>query len=199
MAAEVAEILAPWRPQKLRRIAAVHLGLAGFRARPRPHFYILRTHYGGGAADGARLRSWLDQGADVGPDIALDEKWFSVLGDIELFGFRDCWQAVYGVLPELAAPKPDRRFTDQDVEWAQEFAADLVETKPDESEEEHYADATRQVAAADGPPWLIVVDEEAFSAEDLGLIFRDKRVTRSRRLKSGSTCLVTFTSGRKGV
>ena len=52
--AEVAEILSPWRPEKLRRIAAAHL------ASHTESYYILRTHYGGGAADDARLRGWID-------------------------------------------------------------------------------------------------------------------------------------------
>jgi hypothetical protein len=102
-ASEIAEILAPWRPQKLRRIAAAHLGqvgVAGFtrQAKWDIHFYILRTHYGGGAADDARLRSWLDQGSE-GPEIEPEDEWFTVLNDAKLFDFGDYWQEVYDVFP----------------------------------------------------------------------------------------------------
>ncbi|KXX72850.1 hypothetical protein MMYC01_210576 [Madurella mycetomatis] len=169
--AEVADILAPWRPQKLRRIAAAHLGLLPFEGQG-PHFYLLRTYYGGGADDDAKLRSWLDENLN-NFDIEPEYGWFSVLDDAELFGVGDCWQEVYDLFPELAAPEPDRRFTEEHVAWALKRAKRLIKNDPDESEDEHYADAIRQVAALGGPPWLIVIDEEAFRTEELGLIFRD--------------------------
>jgi hypothetical protein len=163
-AAEIANILEPWRPQKLRRIAAAHI-------KGTPHeFYFLRTHYAGGAADDAKLRGWLDQDEGVGPGIEPEDEWFSVLDDPELFDFGDDWLDVYEVLPELAAPRPDRRFTDEDVSEARDWARDSQGGEP---VDEDYEDAIMQIATIG--PTLIVLDEEAFRAGELGMIFRDKK------------------------
>ncbi|GAB1317702.1 hypothetical protein MFIFM68171_07912 [Madurella fahalii] len=165
-ATEIAEILAPWRPQKLRRIAAAHLNGS-------PHYYyFLRTHYAGGAADDAKPRSWLDLEPLEGADISPENEWFSVLDDAELFDFGDAWQEVYGVLPELAAPQPDRRFTDHGIWYARKTARDMV--APEEPEDKYYQDAIMEYATI-GTMWLLVLDEEAFEPEELGLILRDKK------------------------
>ncbi|KAL2133699.1 hypothetical protein VTI74DRAFT_1875 [Chaetomium olivicolor] len=153
-AAEIAEILSPWRPQKLRRMAAALL------AGSREHYYFLRT--------------WLELDME-GPDIFPENEWFCVLDDAELFNFGDAWQDVYDVLPELAAPDADRRFTNEHVEWARSTATDLIESEPHVHGEEHYEDAIMQIATIGEPPWLIVLDEEAFETEELGLILRDKK------------------------
>lgn len=121
------------------------------------------------------MRSWLDN--DIN-DMTIDpgHHWFCVLDDAELFDVPD-WPDVYDVLPELAAPRPDRRFIEEHIEWAQSVAKRRAENDPDEYEDmdEHYADAIRQTVTIGGSPWLIVLDEEAFRTEELGLIFRDKK------------------------
>lgn len=164
--AEIADILEPWRPQKLRRIAAAHL------AGSPDHYCFLRTHYPGGAADDAKLRTWLDLGLFEGANIESGNEWFSVLDDAELFAFGDDWQQVYTVLPELAAPEPDRRFTDKDAEYARDMARDLAQ--PEEPDDELYQDEI-MLHASIGTLWLLVLEEEAFETEELWLIVRDKK------------------------
>ncbi|KAK4151602.1 hypothetical protein C8A00DRAFT_45223 [Chaetomidium leptoderma] len=161
-ATEITEILEPWRSHKMRRIAAAHLEPYC------PHsFYILRSYYGGGAADDARVRAILDLG-DHGPDIYPENEWFCVLDDKELFNFPDDWQEVYSVLPELAAPRPDRRFTEIAT------ARDLARITPisQEPEDEDYEDAIMFCATA-GVMWLLVLDQQAFETNELRLILRD--------------------------
>lgn len=163
--AEVAEILSPWRPEKLRRIAAAHLTSHA------ESYYILRTHYGGGAADDARLRDWIDDAE--GPNFEPPEnEWFCVLDDAELFDFGDYWQCVYDALLELAAPKPDRRFTADEIAYARERAQTMAGC---EQPGDEYLEAAILLAAKTLPPWLLVLDKEAFETEELGLIFRDKK------------------------
>ncbi|KAK4097136.1 hypothetical protein N658DRAFT_489449 [Parathielavia hyrcaniae] len=155
--AAVAEILSPWRPQRLRRIAAVHLGLAPFQqgGHQEPHYYLLRTYYGGGADHDAKLRGWLDENEN---EFEPTHEWFAVLDGAALFDVGDAgWQEAYHVFPELAGPYPDRRFTEEDVEWARTRVEWLIEKDADEYEEEteHWMDAIRQVASSHGaPPWL---------------------------------------------
>lgn len=163
-ASEIADILEPWRPHKLRRIAAAHL------AGSPHHFYFLRTYYGGGAADDAKLRAWLDLDDMEGAGIDPDNEWFSVLDDPDLFDFGDDWQQAYSVLPELAAPQADRRF--KDIKDARDWARDQM--APEEPEDEQYENAIMLQATA-GVMWLLVLDEEAFETEQLGLILRDQK------------------------
>lgn len=173
---EISEILEPWRPQKLRRIAAAHLHLEPFKFSDWPHFYLLRTYYDGGAEDDAKLRRWLDELLSIHYDIEPEHEWFAVLDDAELFDVYD-WPEVYDILPELAAPRPDRRFTLQDVEWAREWAKELIKSDymKYETEDEHYAEAIREHLAGYSGPWLVVLDRESFEKDDLGLMFRDKK------------------------
>ena len=42
-------------------------------------------------------------------------------------------------------------------------------------EEEHWEDTITQFAETVMPPWLLVLDEEAFETEKLGLILRDEK------------------------
>ena len=137
-AAEIASILGPWRSQKLRRIAAALLGSRADRC------YLLRTYYGGSEADDIKLRTWLDLQPAVGDKYQIVppwHEWFCVLDDPELFHFGDDWQEVYDVLPELAAPEADRRFTDANAESAREEAKDQI---------------------ADGDEWDYMTDDERY-------------------------------------
>lgn len=103
-----------------------------------------------------------------------EEEWYCLLDDPELFEFGDDsgWQAVYSVLPELAVPGADRRFTDDHVQWARSWATDGK--KIEEVEDEDYENAI-MLQAETGSPWLIVLDEEAFKSGEVGLILRDKK------------------------
>jgi hypothetical protein len=93
-----------------------------------------------------------------------------VLDDAELFDFGDDWQQVYTVLPELAAPRADRQIFD--IEGIRETVRETI--APEELDDEHYEDAI-MLNATIGTNWLLVLDEEAFETEELGLILRDEK------------------------
>ena len=174
-AAEIADILEPWRPQKLRRIAAALLGSCADR------YYLLRTYYGGGEADDIKVRTWLDLQPALGDDYQIVppwHEWFCVLDDPELFDFGDDWQEVYDVLPELAAPEADRRFTDADVESAREEVKDRIADGGEwnyMTDDERYQETIMKEAVVSSPPWLLVLDKDALDADEFGLILRDKK------------------------
>jgi hypothetical protein len=172
---EIADILEPWRPQKLRRIASALL------AKRADRFYVLRTHYGGGEADDIKVRTWLDIEPFLGDEYQIVppwHEWFCVLDDSELFDSGDDWQDVYDVLPELAAPEADRRFTDADVEYARNEAKDRIADGEEwdcMTDDERYQEAIMGEAVVSSPPWLLVLDKDALDADEFGLILRDKK------------------------
>lgn len=96
-----------------------------------------------------------------------------VLDGAVLFGhLGDDWAGVYEVLPELAAPRPERVFTEESVERARENVDESHD--PDEIYDEDYEDEIQHEATC-YVPWLIVIDEEAFETGDLGFLYRDKK------------------------
>ena len=171
-AGEIAEILEPWRPERLRRIAAAFV-----EGRHAHDYYILRTYYGGGAADDAKLRGWLDGIFEEQEEIAIlpENEWLYVLDDPALFDFADDYTGVYSILPELAGQEADRRFTDEDVKEARSEAEAKKKYEPHIPEEEHWEDAITHAAAIRGTPWMLILDEDAFMDEELGLSLRDKK------------------------
>jgi hypothetical protein len=168
---EITEILAPWRPQKLRRIAAAYLAENSGRYK----CCLLRTHYGGGTGHDATLRDWLNLGGynTTEPNINPEDKWHAVLNDPALFGFGDDWRRAYTVLPELAARVPDRRFTDKHVEKVRELATSYTKRLGD-VDDKGWEDYIIRVAVS-GSGWLLVLDEDAFETWELGLILRDAK------------------------
>ena len=174
-AAEIADILEPWRPQKLRRIASALLGGRADR------YYLLRTYYGGGEADDIKVRTWLDLHLAVGDKYQVVppwHEWFCVMDDPEIFDFGDDWQDVYDVLPELAAPEADRRFTDANVESAREEVKDQIADGDGWDcmmDGERYQEAIMREAVVSSPPWLLVLDKDALDEDEFGLIMRDKK------------------------
>lgn len=166
---EIATILEPWRPQKLRAIAARHWGhpMSG------SSFYFLRTYYGGGDADDATLREWLDAewpAFEMNPD----DEWWQVVSDPDIFDVDDDevwddWRQAYDVLPELAAPLPNRGFTTEDVEYVLETVQ--YRAPQDGAIEDDYEEAIMATAARGS--WLLVLDRLAFETGELRLIFLD--------------------------
>jgi len=181
---QIATILAPWRPQRLRRIAAKH----GAVLRPEGEFYFLRTHYAGGAADDARLRAWLDLDECQGVALPRADEWWVVLDDAELFTQPDgAWMAVYDVFPELAAPRTGRLLLGNDSSSMMESIRDRVGwmlSEDEPVEEEHWAEAVRETLSIFGNN-LLIVDQRAFETGELGLVFRDAKgnVIRHGRIK----------------
>lgn len=140
-------------------------------------FLFLRTYYAGGEADDAKLREWLEADEPEGLDLAPADLWWMVLDDEGLFGHLDGggddWLGVYETLPELAAPRRVRAFTEDDVEYARTWTPDPA--LPEwEVYEEDYEEAVQQ-AACRSVTWLIVIDKEAFETDEVGFIFRDKK------------------------
>jgi len=166
---EIANILQPWRPQKLRAIASQQSKsfLSGLE------FYFLRTYYGGGEADDATIREWLDMDRNSG-EMNPDNEWWQVMSDAELFNFDDDevwddWRQVYDILPELAVGGQDRRFTDDDVDTVLEI---LQYRAPEGGAIEDDYEAAIMETAAKGI-WLLVLDRLAFETGELRMIFRD--------------------------
>ncbi|KAK4183547.1 hypothetical protein QBC35DRAFT_393641 [Podospora australis] len=181
---EISIILEPWRPQKLRGIAARHWGQKDL-ARWGHSYYVLRTYYDGGAEHDAKLAAWLSEssssdGMDVddtsmiedGLGIEPVDTWWQVLDDSLLFDLdtyhdADDWKAVYKILPELAAPLNDRTF---DFAAAQEA---LIAKKPLKAlVDSDFEEAVLEEAARKGN-WLLILDKYAFENDEVRLLFRD--------------------------
>ncbi|KAI2608181.1 uncharacterized protein GGS25DRAFT_263950 [Hypoxylon fragiforme] len=176
----VRDILAPWRPQKLRRIAQRYSD-----GNMISDFILLRTCYRDNNADDAKLRDWLDEDTGEGFSISADDEWWLVLDDAALFAFddgededEDSWKQVYDVLPELASlgaqPVP------VDLDYVREMAT-MHNSEPEQEDYEFWI----QENAASGK-WLLVLDQYAFETDELGLVFRDARgnVVRWSRIKA---------------
>lgn len=174
------DILAPWRPQKLRRIAQRYSD-----GNMISDFILLRTCYRDNNADDAKLRDWLDEDTGEGFSISADDEWWLVLDDAALFAFddgededEDSWKQVYDVLPELASlgaqPVP------VDLDYVREMAT-MHNSEPEQEDYEFWI----QENAASGK-WLLVLDQYAFETDELGLVFRDARgnVVRWSRIKA---------------
>ncbi|KAH8891137.1 hypothetical protein GQ53DRAFT_794319 [Thozetella sp. PMI_491] len=167
----VQSVLVPWRVQQLRRVAEKYVTQSNQLF---DELVVLRTYYGGGAADDEKLRDWLEQ-ADPMEDAfgGVDDRWWRVLNDATLFDMgSENWSRVYEVLPELAASSHHRAFSNKDIDATQE----LVLAKGDEAEleEDDYEDAIMGIASASSG-MLLVVDQKAFENEEFWLIFRDKK------------------------
>jgi len=174
---EITEILAPWRPQKLRHIAAAHARIPGFFPTDfSPFYYIVRTYYDGGAEDDVKFRKWLDDSdEDWGHCIPREHEWFCVLNDPELFNYGDDhWTRVYEVLPELASRGPDCRFTEEHIIWGLSWGQSYRDSEEYSSDEENLAEGVRAAASKD-EPWLVVFDLDAFKEERAKLIYRDRK------------------------
>ncbi|KAK3899069.1 hypothetical protein C8A05DRAFT_18439, partial [Staphylotrichum tortipilum] len=182
---QIATILAPWRPQRLRPAAAKH----GAVSHPAGEFYFLRTHYAGGGADDARLRAWLDLDECQGVALPRADEWWVVLDDAELFAQPNgAWMHVYDVFPELVAPRAGRLLLGDDTSSTMDHIRDQVGwmlSEDEPVEEEHWAEAVRGALSTFGNE-LLVVDQRAFETGELGLVFRDAKgnVIRHGRVRA---------------
>ena len=166
-------VLVPWRQKRMRLIAEKYAGPTELSGQSGQPLIVLRTYYGGGAADDDKLREWLEE---VDPyDEALGGRsnhWWRVLNDPALFDMgSEPWQSVYYVLPELTVPSSSRSFTEEDLAYIKELAHQLeTEREPDE---EDYENAVMEAALGMG--FLLIVDEQAFDDDEFGLVFRDSK------------------------
>ncbi|KAL2124556.1 hypothetical protein VTJ04DRAFT_921 [Mycothermus thermophilus] len=139
---EIRTILEPFRPQKLRRIAAAMLcqavgtdffftdtirdseaffGVKGYGP-SETQFFFLRTHYAEDPSqvveDGRKLRRWWDRIVDEGY-CREEDRWFHLLDDPEWFDLGENWMDVYAVLPELALQGRERQLLNEErAQWA---------------------------------------------------------------------------------
>lgn len=174
---EVSGILQPWRAQELRPIAQQH-----HERDPYGCYFILRTYYGGGEADDAKLQEWLDQDPSQGFEIAEHDRSWQVLDNAALFDVGgddgDDWQRVYNVLPELAAPGRERR-PPSDFDYVREMAT----MHNDDPEDEDYEFWILTMAITGN--WLLIADRHAFENDELRLVFRDNKgnVVKESRIR----------------
>lgn len=175
---EVSSILQPWRAQEIRAIAKEYN-----ERDPYGCYFILRTYYGGGEGDGAKLREWLDQDPSQGFEIAERDRSWQVLDNAALFDVcggdhGENWQRVYHVLPELAVPGRDRR-QPSDFDYVREMAT-MHNDDPEDEDLEFWI-----LTMAITGNWLIVADRHAFENDELRLVFRDNKgnVVRESRIR----------------
>lgn len=175
---EVSGILQPWRAQELRKIAQQHS-----ERDPYGLYFVLRTYYGGGEADDAKLQEWLDQDPSQGFEIAEHDRSWQVLDDAALFdlsGGDDCddWQRVYHVLPELAVPGRERR-PPGDFDYVREMVT-MHNNDPEDEDFEFWI-----LTMAITGNWLLIADRYAFENDELRLVFRDNKgnVVKEARIR----------------
>lgn len=91
----------------------------------------------------------------------------AILNDPVLFNFGNNWGRAYSLLPELAAPSPDRTNFAGDDQFREVIKA--VEDMACESgEEEHHLDDYEEELkfhAVMGVTWLVVADGESFKGD----------------------------------
>ncbi|KAK0673557.1 hypothetical protein QBC41DRAFT_311055 [Cercophora samala] len=195
---EITTILQPWRPQKIRAIAAKHLSFA----KPCPDFekegfHVLRTWYHGGKDDDEKLEKWLgydelkglSEGEveerflqrQPGSKMRMQPKsrWWMVLDDKEVFDVEDednddDWLAVYKVLPELAAPLMKRELSMFDILDSLRVSGTPYPRRTEPSQEQ-YEDAILEASSGYLRYPLVILDQEAFETDQMYLVWRDHR------------------------
>lgn len=174
---QVSRILRPWRAQEFRPIAQQHSERDTYGC-----YLVLRTYYGGGESDDAKLQEWLDQDPSQGFEIPERERSWQVLDDAALFDVGgedgDDWQRVYRVLPELAAPGRERR---PPGDFG--YVRDMATMHTDDPGDEDFEFWILSMAFAGN--WLLVADRHAFENDELRLVFRDNKgnVVKESRIR----------------
>ena len=171
-AAEVRDVLAPWRPLALRRIAC-------FLWPSYEHeLVILRTHYGGDGDD-ARLRGWIDVDSEEDVFFNPEALWWRLLDDEELFGFGDEWERVFDILPELLGRQGRLGGVRRTI-----GAEDVEEARREEDPEE---EMRYQAFTLSAPTPLLVADKRAFEEDKLRVLFLDAHgnIVKESRITPG--------------
>lgn len=100
---EVREILQPWRPDKIRKIADQLLHETC------DNLVVLRTCYDSEGGD-EKMQQLITPEEDAdGMGFLYEELWWRYLDDRELFDFGDDWSRVFDLLPELVGYSGRRR------------------------------------------------------------------------------------------
>lgn len=162
---EVRDILAPWRPQKVRKIAHRYLGRGN-------QYVILRTYYGQDSDD--KMAAILEDEEDGDESVDPENNWWRVLDDAQLFDFGDDWQRVFEILPELVGHRGQQihrglsqakitSIRQQFAEFDQEDTLDQVGPIVDQIQ--------KSAAAGNGP--IFVADEQALEEKLLEVFYLD--------------------------
>ncbi|RBR18933.1 uncharacterized protein FIESC28_05855 [Fusarium coffeatum] len=167
-------VLAPWRPEKLRKIAQKY--------DPRNPLFekiiVLRTYYSGDSDD--EFNRWMKDATDAFEEMdpfgglfgEPEDRWWRILDDPSLFNTSsESWQSVFKVFPELAAPELGRDFNESDIGYVKDLISVMGESR--DLVEDDFEDVICDVAKIRF--WLVVVDEEAFKDGELLLVFMDKK------------------------
>ncbi|WQF83339.1 hypothetical protein CDEST_08353 [Colletotrichum destructivum] len=162
---EVRDILAPWRPQKVRKIAHQYLGRGN-------QYIILRTYYGQDSDD--KMAAILEDEEDGDESLDPEDNWWRVLDDAQLFDFGDDWQQIFEILPELVGHRGQQIHRGpseaQIVSIRQEFAEFDQEDTLDQVSP--IVDQIQKSAASGNGP-LFVADEEALEEKLLQVFYLD--------------------------
>ncbi|KAH6889841.1 hypothetical protein B0T10DRAFT_606336 [Thelonectria olida] len=150
---EVRDVLEPWRPTKLRQIAAQLLDYWD------PDQVILRTDYAHPNGD-EKMEDWIE--LQELEDVYFDEEslWWRILDDQALFNFGEAWDKVLDLLPELVG-----RFGEGKLKRGLERHGKLDD---DEKTEDRI-----QWASYCGPAPILIADAESFDTDSLRVIFPD--------------------------
>lgn len=104
---EVREILLPFRPERIRKVARVYVDCLADNWRWQEPIF-LQTSYDGGATDGEKMSQWIPSD-EAGVGLNKGDRWWRLLNDESLFDSGNDWSKVYEMLPEVIAYRNDRR------------------------------------------------------------------------------------------
>ncbi|KAJ0361675.1 hypothetical protein COL26b_013649 [Colletotrichum chrysophilum] len=142
---EVREILQPWRPDKIRKIADQLLHETC------DNLVVLRTCYDSEGGD-EKMQQLITQEEDAdGMGFLHEELWWRYLDDRELFDFGDDWSRVFDLLPELVGHSGRRRSIEP---------AKLAEARASENPE----DDIQYLALSDRP--LLIASRDVLESDD---------------------------------
>ncbi|KAK4641434.1 hypothetical protein QC761_501920 [Podospora bellae-mahoneyi] len=180
---EINTILKPWRPQKIRAIAAKRLSISwpDFK---NEGFCVLRTWYQDGEEADAKLEEWfgydelkglseveieetlLNRDRQGGDKMKMKPKnrWWMVLDDKDMID----------IFPELAAPSVHRRLNVIDALDNLHLDGTPYPRKSEPSEEA-YEDAVLEVASGGLRYPLVILNQEAFETGQIYLAWRDAK------------------------
>ncbi|KAI1050801.1 hypothetical protein LB507_009312 [Fusarium sp. FIESC RH6] len=167
-------VLAPWRPDKLRKIAQKY-----YPGNPLLEtIIVLRTYYGGDSDN--EFNRWMKDATDTFEEMdplgglfgEPEDRWWRILDDPSLFNTgSESWQDVFRVFPELAVPDLRRDFDESDIGYVKNLVSEMCVSR--DPEEDDFEDVICEVAKI--RYWLVIVDEEAFKDGELLLVFMDKK------------------------
>lgn len=151
---EVQEILAPWRSQRLRQLAARLL------KRCEDDLMILRTDYSNPEGNDM-LQDWIEVDRVSDSEFHPENLWWRILNEPSYFDFGEKWDQVLHILPEIVVPngsKAESRKLNERI---------FKRSVRNRSRLEAF-----QWVSVRGWP-LVVADKESFDTQELRVLFLD--------------------------